>query len=126
MPCEGSHIEVGITKENKSQTKGGMQGMGYAGRGNYYYHSNGFCIREGDSKGQRVEDPNRKKITAWKQMEIVRIELDLIKGRITFIKGGKVMGSLKVDISTSPCVYYPIISVGDGRPSHGNVYRILD
>ncbi len=45
--------------------------------------------------------------------EIVRIELDLRKGKMTFMKKGIVMGSLDVDISSSPCVYYPGISVGD-------------
>ncbi len=59
----------------------------------------------------QVED--RSKITPWKCGDIVRIELDLRKGKITFIKKGIVMGSLDVDISKSPCVYYPVISVGD-------------
>ncbi len=117
------HIEVGITKENISQTEGYSQGMGYPKRGNYLYHANGKNIREGDSSRPMAD---RSAVTYWKKGETVRIELDLKKGKITFIKAGKVMGSLIVDIATSPCVYYPIISVGDSSKSHGNVYRILD
>ncbi len=119
---------MGITKKNKMQTKGDMQGMGYPGRGNYFYQSGSPCIRD-PSLGRTINDVTFKKLNFWKRDKIVRIELDLFEGSITFIKKAIVMGSLKVDISSrkrSPCEYYSIISVRGLSTSQGDVYRILE